>query len=410
MNRPLVAVIGVTALLLLSGCSAVLNPSPEFETTVEPTTDQVAIGESYNVTLAVENTGGSDGAHTVTATIAGNTQTEPITLKPGETGTVTFSHTFTEPGTYSVSTGDNQTTTVTVIDPLRQALENETSYATSGELSVTDETMADEERTTWEARYTAGGDAMNATIIHAGDGVGNSAYTTRVWTKDGTKFIETQDPTFNRTEYSAYDHLYDENARFVSPRPILEQFGGEPDAVTDTDYVYTATPNTTDEREAVMSAVGGEFAYQFPTATNLENLSVEVRIDKDTTNLSTITLDTYSTTSWQSQRMHLSVDYHSYGEPVTVTVPDAVRENIAPAEVSIYETDSSVSVTAYSLRFADEVVVTVNGAEQARLQSEYDSTELITLEEGDTITTYAIVDGERRELETHTVGESDSDW
>lgn len=409
MTRLSLAVIGLSVLILLAGCSTVLDSSPAFETTVESAPDEVAIGEQYNLTLAIENTGGEEGVHTATATIAGETRTRPVTVSPGETTTVTFSHTFTEPGEHNISLVENKTTSVTVVDPIAQALEHEpTAYATSGELRSQLGTMDSEDITTWEARYNPGSKTMNATVYNFGADKNAAPSTERIWFINGTKITKIHDTDFDQTDYSASDYDEWKDARFVSPRSVVEQFEGKPDNVTDTTYAYTATINETDSQKQIMESLGSRFRYHI-TTDYLETLSVTVQIDKDTHRVSNITVEAYSESSWHSKQTYLSVDYYNYSDSEDITVPDDVMENIDPAEVAIYGDNTSASVIAYSLRFAEEIVVTMNGEERARLQSEYDSTEFTDVSDGDTIVAYAIVNGERERLETHTIGE-DSDW
>ncbi len=408
MNRLPLAVVGLSVLLLLAGCSTVLDSSPAFETTVESAPDEVAIGEQYNITLAIANTGGEKGVHTATATIAGETRTQPVTVSPGETATVTFSHTFNDTGEYTLSIADNKTTSVTVIDPIARALESEpVSYTTSGELRIDRETTDSAGLTTWEARYNPDSKRMNATIYTFVSGQQTTPDTERVWFINGTTITKTHDSAFDQTEYSASDYDDWEDMKYVSAQSVLEQFGGAPDTVTDTTYTYTASPNTTEARERIVDSLGSRFKY-YITTDYLDDLSVEVQIDRETHRVSNITIGAYSNTEWTARQTNISVNYSNYGESNAEPVPDSAMENIEPAEISIYEGDSSVSVTLYSSRFAEEIVVTVNGEERGRLQSEYDSREFTDLNDGDTITAYAIVDGERERLETHTVGEGPS--
>ncbi|MFP9192821.1 right-handed parallel beta-helix repeat-containing protein, partial [Natrialbaceae archaeon A-CW1-1] len=85
------------------------------DTTVDPT--EIDERESVTVTATVENVGDVGGDVIVALEIDGTTvDTETIDLETGETGQVTFTHTFEDSGTFDVSVSETHAGTVTVND------------------------------------------------------------------------------------------------------------------------------------------------------------------------------------------------------------------------------------------------------------------------------------------------------
>ena len=88
------------------GGGTVLPPLPaEFTITSLTLSSRVVDpGEPVTITAGVTNIGGSEGSYTLNLTVNGEVeQTKTVTLAPGATGTVAFTITREEPGSYSVS-------------------------------------------------------------------------------------------------------------------------------------------------------------------------------------------------------------------------------------------------------------------------------------------------------------------
>lgn len=83
--------------------------------------DTVTVGEPVTVRVVVENTGDDTVAAVVPVTVDGETEhTAEVGLEPGETGTITTTLTFDEPGEYTIGADGEEIGTVTV-GPTREA-------------------------------------------------------------------------------------------------------------------------------------------------------------------------------------------------------------------------------------------------------------------------------------------------
>jgi flagellar basal body-associated protein FliL len=105
------------------------EPSPTIQETKEPTATptpttapaqakfliknmditplEVMAGETVTVTAVVENTGGSEGTYNAVLSLDGVTaDTQNVSITPGNSETVTFSFTKSNPGTYAISIGE----------------------------------------------------------------------------------------------------------------------------------------------------------------------------------------------------------------------------------------------------------------------------------------------------------------
>ncbi|WP_207590563.1 PQQ-binding-like beta-propeller repeat protein [Halomontanus rarus] len=77
--------------------------------TASPT--EIETGETVTITAMLENTGEKSGDHTVELRLDGDTiAEESVTVASGETETVTVTHTFDDPGTYTISVDGTELT------------------------------------------------------------------------------------------------------------------------------------------------------------------------------------------------------------------------------------------------------------------------------------------------------------
>ncbi|MFB6255919.1 MAG: PKD domain-containing protein, partial [Haloplanus sp.] len=78
-------------------------------------TEDVRVGETVEVSVALANDGGADGTFRAELVADDRTvATREVTVPGGETVEVTLSHAFDSPGTYTLSVGDTEVGTVTV--------------------------------------------------------------------------------------------------------------------------------------------------------------------------------------------------------------------------------------------------------------------------------------------------------
>ncbi|NUE02253.1 right-handed parallel beta-helix repeat-containing protein [Halorubraceae archaeon YAN] len=120
-------------------------------------TTETASGSDILVSATVENVGPEAGELTVPLSINGTiADTQTVTLDPSETEVITFTHTLTDPGTYSVAIGNTEAGTVTVLEQADIIL-----YRGSVDSVVT----PDEEVTVTGDLYNRGGVSGEHTVL-----------------------------------------------------------------------------------------------------------------------------------------------------------------------------------------------------------------------------------------------------
>ena len=72
------------------------------------TSGTLTVGETLTVDVVAENVGGTVGDYDLPFRVNGSQQTATGRLRPNETSTHRFEHTFTEPGQYTVTVGDER--------------------------------------------------------------------------------------------------------------------------------------------------------------------------------------------------------------------------------------------------------------------------------------------------------------
>ena len=81
---------------------------PDGSRAVDGTNLTLSTGETLRVELQVTNTGGTVGRYELPFAVESESSTESGRLDPGETATHEFSHTFDEPGSYTVAVGNER--------------------------------------------------------------------------------------------------------------------------------------------------------------------------------------------------------------------------------------------------------------------------------------------------------------
>jgi len=78
--------------------------------------DEVIVGDSFQITVRIANTGGSQGTLSLKVLVnAVSISSQSITLSPNKAETLTFQHKTSEYGEYEVEVGDNTETVIAVL-------------------------------------------------------------------------------------------------------------------------------------------------------------------------------------------------------------------------------------------------------------------------------------------------------
>jgi len=107
-------------------------------TSVDVSPSEVKVGETATVTAIVKNLGVAEGTETITFSVNGvATMQEEVTLAPGESTTLTFEISKTEPGTYTIDVnGPTETPSETTPTPTPEQPGFEAVFAIVGLLAV----------------------------------------------------------------------------------------------------------------------------------------------------------------------------------------------------------------------------------------------------------------------------------
>lgn len=150
------------------------------------------------------------------------------------------------------------------------------------------------------------------------------------WYKDGTFYLLYAENRSAEAELYTDTSAWDE----VSIHPIdapalLTAIDTEPERVDGT-YVYAATPDGQEEREALLDTLvgAGEFELNKHDTEHVESVSAEVGVEDGYITYATLELDAETSTSGRTT-ISVHVEYEEYDEPVEIEVPDDVREDAA---------------------------------------------------------------------------------
>ncbi|MFW6321495.1 MAG: hypothetical protein ACOC0Z_06545, partial [Halohasta sp.] len=112
---------------------------PDRNESISGSTATLSVGETLTVRMVVENVGGTVGSYELPFAVDDETTTETGRLDPGETSRHEFAHTFSEPGNYTVSVGDERLD-IRVEDPEPEsaATDSETDPGTDSDSAAGD--------------------------------------------------------------------------------------------------------------------------------------------------------------------------------------------------------------------------------------------------------------------------------
>ena len=154
----------------------------------------VTVNETVAVTATVENVGDAAGEHTAELIVDGTlTDTQTVTVDPGETETVTFEHQFYDIGEYELTVDDVTAGTVTVSDP-------------QPNLSVTGVSLSDDDIDEGSAV------TVTAEIANTGDAPGEYIAALEI---DGTvEDTETVEVEPGETEVVEFTHTFEDAGEY----------------------------------------------------------------------------------------------------------------------------------------------------------------------------------------------------
>lgn len=312
------------------------GPQPEFSSSVTWPIAGVG-GQPMAVTVDVENTGEGAGEFEATLALSGEeVDRAAVSVDPGETATVTLSHTPASGGIVEVSVaGETETLTVhdnelTFVHKRMNAVETirvEKDVAERGEIDHGQGAMTWEEDAseTIEKNFAA---ETQYRQIEADVTEGDAAYevTTDQWVVDGVEYERLRNHTDDTTEYAKRPNDAPHQGT------VLDVHGTTTESFlsfehTDDEYVFVFDPGTVDGAKALadrMVGVGGEKPAEQATDAFLE-LRYDRTTGRATTAESELTLDGAETYPHLEQTV--SRDYVAYGESVDVEVPEEVETN-----------------------------------------------------------------------------------
>lgn len=293
-------------------------------------------GESFDVEVAVENTGETETTHEATLTAAGeDVASESVTVDAGSTEQFTFRHSFADPGEYELAVGDAETTLTVYESPMELFTEGEFQRGTrvteeemSAEGEVIDDglefTVSIEEsataRTNYddETKYTL----TEGTFEFFGE---TSEETTEEWVVDGTRYAKIEDHAEGTVTYEREpsEEFAGDDVEFGAE--TIQQYT----TVTRTDdaYVFTIDPESSAGASDVWTALSDGDDDIPPTA--LTSLEMEYYLDaglfRPVSAAGDITIEDWD--GFSEFTMTFEEEHVAFDEPVDVEVPDEVLEN-----------------------------------------------------------------------------------
>ncbi len=419
MDQRLLITLGVVVVLLLAGCSMIGPNEPAFETSVAgEETSELTVGEPYEATVTVKNTGGAGGNQTITFTAAGESRNRTVALEPEKSVSLTFSHTFNKTGEYEITVDAGDSTmdvaTVSVINPLasaKTAMNTTDSYVAKGQLNMSQSSSYYNYTINSTSDITVDvstGEIHSRMDVNMEQKERSLSGVSETWNTGEYVYVRTTNRTDGEeVQYSVHSADEERVGPPVNVTGLLSQFDPTPAETTETHYVYRASPDSAEQTSAFLDHIHGLVGTYGPSDVENSNATFEVKINKETHRLSSVRVDSHSNNTGSldsTSRMNATITFEQYNTAEEVTVPDGVLNNVPPANVYISEYNG-VTVYVSSMPLAEEIMVTVNGTETARLRSSEESTTLRDVSDGATIEVHAVhSDGSVTKLETHTVG------
>lgn len=348
MNRRSLLTTAVSGTAIgLAGCATNGGSMAEFNSTIESFSTTVPVYAEYVVEVRVENVGDERGSYPVKFAIDNAARSRSVTLDPGESNVVTFTHTFEEPGVRTVAV-DDEKKEVAVIkytevfdDPIL-----ESAHTAMRDLSTLTETQTreflvypdviaprDEEATDSRSQLTLTETSttdydFETDRFHASMKRTLTGSTRRLdkWFAEGRVYTREQPAEGGPVETSVEESTFSEARRTNPPRILV---GANPDSrrETETEYIYTVDHTDYVALRNFIDATVPESDLIAEYIDSLETFEAEIHIEKDTQYLTAVTVTAElidEDTDKMMGTIDLSLEYSSYDGAVDVSVPRSV--------------------------------------------------------------------------------------
>jgi|GEM_PF-2473960 hypothetical protein len=330
----------VVVLLVVSGCSALDGSSEAASgTTVSESVVFPAggvVGEPAVVQVPLTNTGDAAGTYNATLTADGETvATESVTLEAGESTTVSLAHTFEETGEHTLSVGD-QSQSVSVYETPLAFIGNTTDAGSRhSEMTIRVDMTVESENSTVDSRVrltestdenlTAGTSYTESTQTLVIDGATYSNQTSQEWTVGGTTYSKTVtaggEPTYSRrpVRNDTDDEMTPDTAN------ISQYFGT---AHTEDAYVYQIEAENASQTTALWTMFGADDAGGTLSPESITDITMDVRFDRQTGRAlsASVRVSGENGDEVSAFDAEFELRFSDYGEPVSVEVPEDVRD------------------------------------------------------------------------------------
>ncbi|SDJ42923.1 CARDB domain-containing protein [Natronorubrum texcoconense] len=347
MKRIWIGVALVVAIVLLGGCAA-SEETAEFSVSIDDSADETLVNTSYEATATVSNDGDADGERSVDFVVDGETiATENVSLEPNETGSVTFEHTFEEPGEYEVAIGEAETSVTVLESPLSDVAEAMADL----------ETYETQERTVMDLT-TQSAYGQDAELLMDGTATGQydlAAETAAIdwevdinylgfefhtleaeWYEDGTLYTRERDRSDTEYEYETESTTFDDVAiDYAFPLAAVDD---DPVEVNNGTVVYNATIEDFDRLEALLDdddvTPGEQDEESDEMEDAIERVTIELGIDLSTARIDYMSA-TYDIDGMEFDDMTgdgeitMDAEFVAFDESVDTTVPTEVVDATA---------------------------------------------------------------------------------
>lgn len=313
------------------------SPGGSFSETVEFPRHSVA-GENLQVRVTVENTGDSESTYETALTANGSDVTSgSATLGPQEERTVTLAHTFESAGEQSLSVAGAESTVTVYETPLAlfqegdfdvgtRVIEEETSQLGEGVIEGTPFELTEDRSATIrknfdeETQYTE--EEVTTTTNDQ-----TEEQTIEEWIVDGTLHQRITNNTEGEVTYNQeQSDEFDSEADYSDP--VVAQYIDT--AHTDDEYVFTMEPSTASAATEVWAALSDSPGESFPPDA-VGSITVEARLDSERLRPAhtsiTVTIEEFE--GFEFLNISIEREPVEYNVPVTVEVPDEVRDELS---------------------------------------------------------------------------------
>lgn len=313
------------------------TPGSQFAETVEFAWYGVA-GEEFEVQITVENTGDeSDSYEAALMADGAEVSSGSLAVDPGEERTLTLAHAFEAAGEYELAVASEETT-FTVYDSPRTLLEeadfdrgtrvSEQDTIGDGEATFDGETVSyhSEESATMRRNFEE--ETMyveaEATIDFWGEQWEESS---EGWVVDGTLYERTRDYSEDEVIHNMEpaDEFEDDDVDFSDPA-VSQHMDTDH---TDHEFRFVISPPTSADATAVWDAMNEDPEGEIPPDV-VTDLDAEFRIDRDMLRPagSTVSVTIEDWEEFSVFEVTVDEEFVEYGVPVTVEVPDEVKDEL----------------------------------------------------------------------------------